>query len=659
MASANASVEISKMVETAETRPLAMLVRAKKRNFLSLFPFDSEADNPGSTLPESRLSEFSPTGDYFVSVEGDDSPAVIRNAVDGSIIMVCGGLKDADTPLKINFATFSPRGTFLLTWARPVSNVNVPNLVIYRISDGGRVGAFFQKTFHLDFWPSIQWSDDESIAARSVTNTIHFFHSDALDKPPHAKLGIPGVHKFSLSRGLSPYTIAAFVGAVKGGPAKVVLHRHPDDGGDQLSFRSTFRADSVKFMWNSKGTAVLALVSTNVDTTGENYYGESSVFYMNREGTIEKKVELPKKGPVHDVAWSPTGNEFIVIYGNMPSRATMFNDRCDPIFDFGSGARNTISFSIHGRFVALAGFGNLPGAVEFWDKNKMTLVGRGDLPCTTLFSWSACSRYFLAATTFPRLRVDNGIRVVRFDGVMIHQQKFGADPLYQATFRPALRGVYADPKMTMDDMIGGPVKTCDPIHQNAGESKKSEVYRPPGSRGAASTIKLNHHVQAGKVDKAQFMATATSVSAGIKQDEVGSSAFQAAKRFVPGMDPELINTGSSKAAIARKKKKERQATKVRGEASIEMSNESDAKSESKFSGDGNVGADEEDFDSVEVGEKKAKKLRKKLRTIQTLKESKQDGRELNQEQLDKLATESTLMEELANIEKKIALLSST
>jgi hypothetical protein len=42
--------------------------------------------------------------------------------------------------------------------------------------------------------------------------------------------------------------------------------------------------------------------------------------------------------------------------------------RCTPIYDLGSGPHNTVRWSPHGRFVAVAGFGNLPGDLVFYEK---------------------------------------------------------------------------------------------------------------------------------------------------------------------------------------------------------------------------------------------------------------------------------------------------
>ena len=47
----------------------------------------------------------------------------------------------------------------------------------------------------------------------------------------------------------------------------------------------------------------------------------------------------------------------------MPARSTLYDAKCKPIFDFGAAPRNIVSWSPHGRFLCLAGFGNLPGVI--------------------------------------------------------------------------------------------------------------------------------------------------------------------------------------------------------------------------------------------------------------------------------------------------------
>ena len=90
---------------------------------------------------------------------------------------------------------------------------------------------------------------------------------------------------------------------------------------------------------------MLALTSTDVDKTGESYYGEQALHFLSVKGDgnmmqlgewaaqLDRGLEtysvlasvlppppLPslhsdKKGPVYAVAWSPAADEFCVVYG--------------------------------------------------------------------------------------------------------------------------------------------------------------------------------------------------------------------------------------------------------------------------------------------------------------------------------------------------------
>jgi translation initiation factor 2A len=651
MASANSLGISARPALAVEGPPLAILVREKSRAYLTPFPYDVGSEGaPGASLPEMRDDpDFSADGSMFVGIEGVEQKVVIRTAGDGNVVTEFGGELDKITPLKVNFVCFSPKASYVLAWARPVRGVDVPNLVLYDTRSGAHVTAFHQKTFHKDFWPTLQWSDDETVAARMVSNTIHFFGGANIGSAPTGKLHIPDISSFVLSRGPAPYAVAVFVAGKTGGPGRISVHQHPDQGGELLLQRSTFRADAVTFKWSPAGTACLALVSTNVDATGKSYYGESEVYYLDLVKKTQDRLELPQEGPTYDVAWSPTGNEFIIIYGFMPARATMFNAKCEPEFDFGTGSRNTVSFSPHGRYVALAGFGNLNGGIQFWDKNKRALVGSTSLSCTTSHCWSPCSRYFLAATTFPRLRVDNGFRIIRFDGKTVHEHKLGETCLLQASFVPSLRSAYQDPKLTASLMIGGspqePGSNGAPHSgANGAEVKKSGgAYRPPGARGTEASFSLHRNLEAGAVDKTSFMAANG-------RSTMTSIRTSPAQRVIPGLDmTEAPDAAPSKAAMKRKKKKEKEQRQIA---------EGSCAKPGPAPGSDNVPRALEDLDTVEAATKRMKNLKKKLRQIELLKASIAEGqKEINEDQQQKLGSEKDLAEQLAQVERRLEELS--
>lgn len=57
------------------------------------------------------------------------------------------------------------------------------------------------------------------------------------------------------------------------------------------------------------------------------YYGNNSVFLMTKSNDISS-VPLDKKGPVHNVKWSPTGTQFAICYGKTMYKLYQFFCRC-------------------------------------------------------------------------------------------------------------------------------------------------------------------------------------------------------------------------------------------------------------------------------------------------------------------------------------------
>lgn len=100
------------------------------------------------------------------------------------------------------------------------------------------------------------------------------------------------------------------------------------------------------------------------------------------------------EGPIHAVSWNPKSTQFIVVYGYVPTKATLFNLKCDAIFDFGTGVRNSIYFNDFGTMVLLGGFGNLNGQIEVWDLVKKKQVSTSAAADTTVSLETANSNIF-------------------------------------------------------------------------------------------------------------------------------------------------------------------------------------------------------------------------------------------------------------------------
>ncbi|CAI6093316.1 hypothetical protein V2G26_017687 [Clonostachys chloroleuca] len=476
----------------------------------------------GFNKPEGNLRccNYSPCGRFF----GWASPDAV-NVVDSS-----SGQEVLSLPItNVYEIGFSPRGTFIITWERPAKDENgdaTKNLKVWRTLEEGVAGAdkqplgkFVQK--QQGNW-NLQYTADEKYCARLVTNEVQFHESHDLVTVWN-KLRIEGAASYALAPGTQNHAVAVFVPERKGQPAAVKVFNVPLFNAP-TSQKTFYKGDKVQFKWNKQGSSLLVLAHTEVDKTGKSYYGETTLYLMSTSGSIDARVTLDKEGPIHDVSWSPNSKEFGVVYGYMPAKATIFNHRAIPQHSFPLGPRNTITFSPNSRFVLVAGFGNLAGQIDIYDLQKdyrkiCTIEGGNPSVC----EWSPDSRYIMTATTSPRLRVDNGIKLWHVSGGIMYNEDMVE--LYQVEWRPSAPGSVSS---------GDPLAPIPPAHSSATDylgkvktpSKPVGAYRPPGARGLSTPLHFKREDEGGA---AHFVSNGT--------QNVGPSGFGRARRAVPGAEP--------------------------------------------------------------------------------------------------------------------------
>lgn len=74
------------------------------------------------------------------------------------------------------------------------------------------------------------------------------------------------------------------------------------------------------------------------------------------------------------------------------------------------------------------------GDVELWDINKLKKVSHTKVELGVGAEWSPDGRFVCFSTTAPRMRVDNSIRIMKFNGVLLGTQPLPV--LYQAAWVP-------------------------------------------------------------------------------------------------------------------------------------------------------------------------------------------------------------------------------
>lgn len=67
-----------------------------------------------------------------------------------------------------------------------------------------------------------------------------------------------------------------------------------------VSQKSFFKGDKVHLKWNNDGTSLIVLAQTEVDKSGKNYYGETTLYLMSANGGFDSRIdlgELPRQLP--------------------------------------------------------------------------------------------------------------------------------------------------------------------------------------------------------------------------------------------------------------------------------------------------------------------------------------------------------------------------
>ncbi|XP_057957259.1 uncharacterized protein LOC131150518 isoform X2 [Malania oleifera] len=428
----------------------------------------------------------------------DGSRLMVMNSDSLISIYDCTGFKEIrsfEIP-SVAAATLSPCGIYLQTFQKS-STPQEKNVTLWKIDTGVPIYQHFQKNMTKTTWPSIRFSSDEAVACRLATNEIQFFDGRDFSKGIVHRLRIPRVAAVELSKAPGSH-VAAFIPGSKGGPASVQIFASLENSQSQpFARRSFFRCSTVQLSWNHGSTGLLVVVQSDVDKTNQSYYGESKLNYLTTNGTHEGLVPLSKEGPVHDVQWSNTGSEFAVVYGFMPAKATVFDKKCNPLLELGTGPYNTVRWNPRGKFLCLAGFGNLPGDMAFWDYMEKKQLGATKAECSVTSEWSPDGRYFMTATTAPRLQVDNGIRIFLYDGSLYFKKMF--DKLYQVEWKPVSAdkfGEIADLVKSVDSLKIEETKTQGqglkstqasrkPTPSNP-SAQKPAAYRPPHAKTAAA-----------------------------------------------------------------------------------------------------------------------------------------------------------------------------
>ncbi|KAL5267555.1 hypothetical protein ACHWQZ_G004555 [Mnemiopsis leidyi] len=489
---------------------------------------------------------------------------------------------------------FSPKNTHLVTWRQyQVSEEfpeNTPNVEIWRLDAEPQQEkpAYGYVKRGQSLWEPL-WSEDEKTCARACNAEVQFFEDNDFSKVAK-RIQRDKVGGVFVAPGGEPYHVALYVPSIKGAHAFVQLYLYGSfEKTAAVAHRSFMKVDNLNIKFNKSGKCGIIIAANDVDKTGSSYYGQTLLYFISIRGE-SNQIVLKKNGPVYSVEWNPAKDEFIVLYGFMPCKATLFNVKCDPIHEFGENHYNEILFNPQGNMVGLCGFGNLRGKIKFYDMDSKKLLSDFVAPDTTYFEWAPSGDVFITGTLSPRLRQDNEFKLWDVCGKTLHHWRVPSDEtqLWQL-------------KWINSATLLPPPPVPRPATSKEIAASKPQAYRPPGSRGkpAAATRSLLPNVNDGV--------------------------------YKPGSD--ASRNQPSKQAMKNQRKRENKA---------KQNEEQNAKPEPTM----------QDLQStiVDEKEKKIRNLKKKLNQIEKLKAQVSAGKALEKNQMDKIATENEIIEEIKRLE---------
>lgn len=502
--------------------------------------------------------------------------------------------------------SFSPQGTYLSTWERPAKHdaegrvIYSKNLRVWDTNTGALLAEFERRQLEGCFF---QFTSSESHCVRLAGSELQMYDPKQLAQGPIGRLRAENIGSFALSPGPAP-AVAVFFPEKKGAPAFVKIYALASllsGAPTHVAQKSFFKADKVTFKWNAAGSSLLLMTATDHDQTGKSYYGETNLYMLSARGDFDCRVSLDKEGPIHDFAWNPNAREFMVIYGYMPAKAVIFSYRVNLIAELGTQPRNFIAFNPQGRLFCLAGFGNLAGTVDIWDRENLSKgkLFTLDASNSTVLQWAPDGHFLLTGTLSPRLRVENGVKLWHCSGKLVHV--FMVDEAYQVIFRPSLSTPHAFPKEIPAAPEPSPA-AAELIAKKTTSARPTGAYRPPGARNAGTTTTdyLRRNEDLG----------AAPAPAQAKYTAPGGKG----RRKVPGAAP---NAPSPAKAPPKP---------VMGAADVSAQNT-----------------------EAMTTEKRLRNLSKKLKAIEQLKERRDKGEALEQTQLQKIESEQEIRSELQSL----------
>lgn len=452
-------------VQKTVLEPIPIVARARE----GLYLVDDQANNYRADTSriiceESNISLFSSDGDILAFSNPDKVGSFVFSEANGLAY-------DLPNVLALNF---SPTGKYLVAIDK---RENKHYLTIFEAKTLEKVTEFETLRYKKETWPQLKFVGDDELAFRTLRPGV----VEALDPANKFKvvktLETKPFDFFNVSKKREGLIIVCVnlehSAGYEKNEGRIDIFEYDNLGPKPTVSKIIDKAHEVNLFFSPTGKHLLVWAQTFTDKTGQSYYGEHMLLYLDLPKRHLRRVPT-YKGPIHDVAWNPNGQEFIAISGFMPAGSVLFNSECVPKFEFGQHHRNTIRWSPFSRYVLLGGFGNLSGDMDIWETATKQKIATCKSNSAVSCLWAPDGKRILTGVLNPRLRVDNAYKVFKYTGELLNSVDYSDTELYEVLWKP---GKYNDRPTT-------------PMKKEEKKEEETQKFRPKGAGGGSFAAQL-------------------------------------------------------------------------------------------------------------------------------------------------------------------------
>lgn len=483
-------------------------------------------------LAEPKDAKFSPIDGKHVAVQTVEGITIL----DMDKKEVSGELKIEDTSV-INF---SPKGTYLVVCTRHTEGK--PNLFILNTS-AEIIAEHTWTSISREGCENVTWTNDELYMARKDAKSSKNLYVYEVKESLQNEFGIITLDKIT-SFAFSPHgddeTKPYFLLVGSAGENASMTRFYQMKTCEKEKFKNLSKdGQEMNYVFAPNGHAVVVWTQNVVDKTGQSYYGNHDLRYVQLGGGNKRSKVAVFDNQVHDVVWSPDSEDFTVISGKQPAVCTMYTKNCIPTFEFGRIHANTIKYNPFSNLLLLGGFGNLVGDIQFWNKDTLKLIGKNKAHCTVSCEWSSDGAQVMTAVLNPRVRVDNEVKQFNHKGKRLQHREIASDnELYAAHWRPQ------------------PLSNFTKIELDASETEYSVENDPDEVRGKSKPAALNK-------PKGNFTIPRSTAFSAMMRTEMNAATLQGPRKLKKDDYKEyMIETAEEKKAMQAKPAAKKSAPKT-------------------------------------------------------------------------------------------------